>query len=162
VQFAVDNQGNVNQNENIQLRLGWQLGFRVGTYIGGPSFTGGTGAAITSEGVYFPRSPRYFLLAIDDYNTGSVNDYFQGAFQSSLTPPNILTRIDTGPLRDVKGAFTLADSSGFVTQLNTTRNYFGPVTIEKLHITLYDEFGRIIDLNNMDWSFSLSFTCLYD
>lgn len=162
IQFAVDNDGNVNQNENIQLRLGWQLGFRVGTYIGGPSFTGATGAAVVSEGIYFPRSPRYFFLAINDYITGSQNDYFHGAFQSSMTPPNILTRIDIGPLRDLKGAFTLADSSGFVTQLNTTRNYFGPVTIEKLRVTLYDEYGRVVDLNNMDWSFSLAFNCLYD
>jgi hypothetical protein len=162
VQFAVDNDGNVDQNENIQLRLGWQLGFRVGTYIGGPSYTGGTGAAIVSEGIFFPRSPRYLLLAIDDYNTSSVNDYFQGAFQSSITPPNILTRLDAGPLRDAKGSFTLADSSGFVTQLNTTRTYFGPVTIEKLRITLYDEYGRVLDLNGMDWSFSLAFVCLYE
>jgi len=162
IQFAVDNFGNVDQNENIQLRLGWQLGFRVGTYIGGPSYTGGTGAAIVSEGIFFPRTPRYLLLAIDDYNTGSVNDYFKGAFQSSITPPNILTRLDAGPLRDAKGSYTLADSSGFVTQLNTTRTYFGPVTIEKLRITLYDEYGRVIDLNGMDWSFSLSFVCLYE
>lgn len=162
VQFAVDNDGNVEQTENLQLRLGWQLGFRCATYKGGPSFSTGLGAAVVSEGIFFPRSPRYFLLAIDDFNTGSVNDYYISAFQSSLFPPNILTRLDIGPLRDSKGSYTLANSSGFVTQLNTVRNYFGPVTIEKLRITLYDEYGRVVDLNNMDWSFSLAFTCLYD
>ena len=162
IQFAVDNDGNVEQTENLQMRLGWQLGFRCATYKGGPSLTGAMGAAIVSEGIYFPRAPRYFLLALDDYNTSAVNDYFQPAFQSSIFPPNILTRLDIGPLRDAKGAYTLADSSGFVTQLNTTRTYFGPVTIEKLHITLYDEYGRIVDLNNMDWSFSLSCICVYD
>ena len=162
IQFAVDNDGNVEQTENLQLRLGWQLGFRCASYRGGPSFTGAMGAAIVSEGIFFPRSPRYFLLAIDDFNSGSVNDYYLSAFQSSLFPPNVLTRLDIGPLRDNKGAYTLANSSGFVTQLNTVRNYFGPVNIEKLRITLYDEYGRIVDLNNMDWSFSLAFTCIYE
>ena len=34
--------------------------------------------------------------------------------------------------------------------------------MKKLFISLYDEFGRVIDLNNMDWSFALSFEKLYD
>ena len=46
--------------------------------------------------------------------------------------------------------------------LNRTREYFGPVDIQRLSIQLLDEFGRVIDLNNMDWSFVLSFVCLYD
>lgn len=162
IQFAVDNDGNIEQTENLQLRLGWQLGFRCATYKGGPSFTGSMGAAIVSEGIFFPRAPRYFLIAIDEFYSGSVNDYYKSAFQSSLFPPNVLTRIDIGPLRDMQGAYTLANASGALTQLNTTRTYFGPITIERLRITLYDEYGRIVDLNNMDWSFSLALTCLYD
>ena len=43
-----------------------------------------------------------------------------------------------------------------------TREYFGPVRIEKLHIQLVDEFGRIIDLNNNDFSLLLDFQCLYN
>jgi hypothetical protein len=42
------------------------------------------------------------------------------------------------------------------------REYFGPVDIQRLHIALYDEFGRIIDLNNMDWSITLAFELLYN
>ena len=47
------------------------------------------------------------------------------------------------------------------TQLNRQRNFFGPVNIQKLRITLYDNFGRIIDLNNMDWNMELIFECVY-
>jgi len=30
-----------------------------------------------------------------------------------------------------------------------------------LEIKLVDEFGRIIDLNNMDWSMALTMECYY-
>ena len=32
----------------------------------------------------------------------------------------------------------------------------------KFKISLIDEFGRIVDLNNMDWSLSLLFECIYN
>ena len=34
--------------------------------------------------------------------------------------------------------------------------------IEKLHISITDEFGRVINLNNMDLSLALTFVCLYN
>ena len=43
-----------------------------------------------------------------------------------------------------------------------TRIYFGPTDIAKLHIKLYDEFGRIVDMNNCDYSFTLEVEVLYD
>ena len=56
------------------------------------------------------------------------------------------------------GSFTSTSILGTV----TTRTYFGPVDIQKLHIQFLDEYGRVIDLNNMDWSFTLSFILQYD
>ena len=41
------------------------------------------------------------------------------------------------------------------------RDYFGPVTIEKLRIRLLDHFGKVLDLNNNDYSFALEFKQLY-
>jgi len=37
----------------------------------------------------------------------------------------------------------------------TKRTYFGPVTISKFRIQLLNDRGYIVNLNNMDWSFSL-------
>jgi hypothetical protein len=37
----------------------------------------------------------------------------------------------------------------------TKRAYFGPVTISKFRIQLLNDRGYIVNLNNMDWSFSL-------
>ena len=47
--------------------------------------------------------------------------------------------------------------SGMSKLLNRTRRYKVPVDIQKLTIKLYDDYGRIIDTNNMDWSFTLEF-----
>ena len=41
------------------------------------------------------------------------------------------------------------------------RKYFGPVNIERLRITLYDEFGFLVNLNNHDWNFTLHVEQLY-
>ena len=42
------------------------------------------------------------------------------------------------------------------------RIYFGPTDITKLTIRLYDEYGRIIDNNNSDYSIELLFECVYE
>ena len=42
------------------------------------------------------------------------------------------------------------------------RKYFGPVNLTKLEIKLMDEYGRILDMNNMDYSLSFELEILYD
>ena len=49
----------------------------------------------------------------------------------------------------------------FLLKLIEVDNIFGPVNIEKMRITLYDEYGRQVILNNMDWSCALMFECMY-
>ena len=46
--------------------------------------------------------------------------------------------------------------------LGFTRNYFGPVNIRRLKIRLLDEMGRVLDLNNADYSLTLSVNQIYD
>ena len=41
------------------------------------------------------------------------------------------------------------------------RCYFGPVTIKRLHIQLLDDKGNLVNLNGMDWSFSVKVKQLY-
>ena len=42
-----------------------------------------------------------------------------------------------------------------------TRTYFGPVNLSKFRIRLLNDKGLILNLNNMDWSFSIIVTQLY-
>lgn len=41
------------------------------------------------------------------------------------------------------------------------REYFGPVNISVLSVSLYDDKGQLLGLNGMDWSFTLNAKCLY-
>ena len=132
--------------------LGWQLGFRNAEYISKNSGTGGFGSVVSEALVVF-KAANYIFISIDDYNN-SVNDYYSAVFAESFAINNIITRVNVGFLRDVNEASS--------TQLNRQRCFFGPVNIQKLRITLYDNFGRIIDLNNMDWNLELIFEYVYD
>jgi hypothetical protein len=42
------------------------------------------------------------------------------------------------------------------------RVYFGPVNIQRMNIQLLDEYGRVLNLHNMDYSFCLNFDVIYD
>jgi hypothetical protein len=132
--------------------LGWQLGFRNAENISKNAGLGGKGSVV-SEALVAIRATNYIFIAIDDYNN-SVNDYYSAVFSESYAIKNIITRVNVGFLQDVNEASSI--------QLNRQRCFFGPVNIQKLRITLYDNFGRVVDLNNMDWNIELIFECVYD
>jgi len=94
-------------------------------------------------------------LVVNEYNN-NVLDGFYAAFTSSILNKNILARIS------LQGSvFNYLSKDNF--NLTTTpRQYFGPVDIQKLQVQLLDEYGRILNLNNMDYSFCLSFQTVYD
>lgn len=41
------------------------------------------------------------------------------------------------------------------------REYFGPININKMKVTLLDDKGNILNINGLDWSFSLQTTHVY-
>jgi hypothetical protein len=85
-----------------------------------------------------------------------VLDGFYSAFTSSVLNKNILARISlAGSVPDI----VTKDNFSIIT---TPRQYFGPVDIQKLHIQMLDEYGRILNLNNMDYSFCLTFQTIYE
>ena len=160
IRFNVDNSGSLNMDTSIQLRLGWQLGFRSAQYICSVE-TGSTNSLCVSEGICLITGPRYGFLSIDDHQKNRGPDYMV-AYGNSVLQNNIITRINLAALQSDVGVYQSSSDPGLTTQLNRTREYFGPVDIQRLHIAIYDEYGRIIDLNNMDWSFSLAFEILYN
>ena len=60
------------------------------------------------------------------------------------------------------GVYKIASDIGLDNQLNRAREYYGPVNISKLKLKLLLEYGRIINLNNIDWSMSILFEKSYD
>ena len=143
-----DSNGNVCDPNEEQLSLGWLLGFRSPLYENETNYI--------SDGVIDLSGTKYFYLVVDDFNN-NVNDNFIGAFKKSILNKNILARISTNVFGSIKVLF-LSDF-GLVAQ---PREYFGPVNIQTLNIQLLDEYGRIVDLNNMDFNFCLSLITIYD
>ena len=135
---------------NIAQNFGWILGFRMAEYK--------ASTAYVSEGVYDSWGTKYLYVIVDDFNKNYSN-LVEPIYNSSLGRDNILARISLAPLLS-----TVSNGTSLADQFNPgdfVRNYFGPVDIEKLRITIVDEFGRVINLNNMDLSLAFTFVCLY-
>jgi hypothetical protein len=152
-------------NKGIITRLGWTLGFRTAEHYSSnfnpvvlppPSIYG----SVISLSICFTKYPIYGFLSIDDFNN-NVNDYYTSVFSNSISVPNIISKIDLTRLMEVSGAFQASQGESSSTSINTERRFFGPVNIQKLKITLYDDLGFILDLNGMDWAIELAFECVY-
>ena len=145
--FQADRNGIDDRNTPLPLKLGWTFGFRNGVYENNVNYV--------SEGVVDLLGPRYLYLVVDDFNN-NVNNSFYSAFNSSILNKNILARISLQA-----NTFNIFTENN-LNIVSTPRQYFGPVKIQNLNIQLLDEYGRVIDLNNMDYSFSLTFQTAYD
>jgi hypothetical protein len=144
--FQQDIMGADDKTTPLPLKLGWKMGFRNGMYENNVSYV--------SEGIPDLCGPKYLYLAVDDFNN-NVNNGFYSAFSESVMNNNILARISMSG-----AAFDDVRESTSVSVF--ARQYFGPVNINKLQIQLLDEYGRTINLNNMDYSFCLEFQIIYD
>ena len=145
--FQADRNGIDDRSTPLPLKLGWTFGFRNGIYENSINYV--------SEGIVDLSGPRYLYLVVDDFNN-NVNNSFYSAFNSSILNKNILARIS---LQSTTFNIFSENNLSIVT---TPRQYFGPVKIQNINVQLLDEYGRVIDLNNMDYSFSLTFQTVYD
>jgi hypothetical protein len=146
--FQADRYGNEDRTTPLTLKLGWLMGFRNGIYTNGKNYV--------SEGCVDLVGPKYLYLVIDDFNNNNNNGLYYGAFNSSILNKNIIARITlTTKLFNV----LIPDNTGLIT---LQREYYGPVNIRNFQIQVLDEFGRVFDLNYMDFSFCLAFTIGYE
>lgn len=145
--FQADRNGIDDRNTPLPIKLGWTFGFRNGIYENNTSYV--------SEGIVDLLGPRYVYLVVDDFNN-NVNNNFYSAFNSSILNKNILARISLQA-----NTFNIFTENN-LNIITTPRQYFGPVKIQNLNIQLLDEYGRILDLNNMDYSFAITFQTAYD
>jgi len=134
----------------IEQRFGWMMGFRSSFY----GRVSGSVIYFISESVLNVLGPRYLFLVVDDFNK-SNNVNFISTSKYGLLPDNIIARISMkGP------AFSIQAQNDYSVYAEP-RYYFGPVNITKIQIKLVDEFSRLVDLNNNDFSFTLRLTTVY-
>ena len=134
------------ENRDSPFNMGWALGYRMNKYTGLDSYT--------SEGIYNAGTQKYLFFVVKDFQN-NTNDKIIALFQKSYMTKDILAKI---PLSS--SSFTIL----FEEQNNTARKreYLNPVDINRLEFEIIDEYGDIINLNNMDFSVTLQFECLYD
>jgi len=153
INFNLTFDGKAIDNTPLPLKLGWILGFRQGEY----KTTSPTTKPIVSEGQFDAYGPRYLYLAIDDFNHNTMADNYS-ALNSSIINKKIIASYSLLSNNDKPNG---QDSNYYSKTESFLRQYTGPVNINRLKIQLLDEYGRILDLNNMDFSFILKFKTLY-
>jgi hypothetical protein len=131
----------------VYKKLGWIMGYRKAEYNGESSYT--------TEGIYNGASAEYIYFVLNDFNKSQSQNII-GMFSRSLIGDNILAMI---PLTSDSFNVCFDNGADFIEK---KREYFGPVNIQRLKIQLLNQFGEVVDLNNMDFSFSLEMELGYD
>ena len=159
--FNKDNDGNtcgdnLNNLNNSKMKLGWLLGFRKDEYEVTNSTTLGTEITATTKlGVVSNTTPDinvfpYSFLIMDD---------FQNNFSETVISPNK----DYFTSKNILSRISFISRENIPSNLNSPdRKYFGPVSLQKMKFQLVDQYNRQVDTNNIDFSFSLKVTCVYD
>jgi hypothetical protein len=134
-------------NQNIMNSFGWVLGFRMANYL---DITD----TITSEGLFDCGGDRYIYVSLNDYQYND-NNFNTVCFDKGILNEDVIAKI---PMTNGKLCLNIDDDN----PLTKTRRYNGPVNISRFQIKLLDKFGNIIDLNHMDYSYTLELEILYE
>tara|TARA_B110000444_G_scaffold260710_1_gene308871 strand:- start:4214 stop:5305 length:1092 start_codon:yes stop_codon:yes gene_type:complete len=124
------------------INLGYILGFRQISITSKVVGSVNEVESINSADIDFHK---YFYLSVDDFKQSADNNIF--AFVNNFVSKNILAK-----------ARSKDDGNK---HLFLKRNYFGPITLEKIKFSLLDHFGKVMDLNGIDYSFSIVIERLY-
>jgi hypothetical protein len=137
----------VNDITELYKKLGWIMGYRKSLYTGQKSYV--------AEAVYNGAFTEYIYFILNDFNNSQSQNII-GMFSKSTIGNNILAMI---PLNASSFHICFDNGADFIEK---KREYFGPVNIQKLKIQLLNQYGEILDLNCMDFSFSLELEVGYD
>ena len=139
--------------------FGWILGYRRPLYSGGFLDTEGVinklgSLFYKSESVLDLSGPKYLFLIVDDFNKSMNINFLTSSVKGMLTD-NIIARVSQ------KGQLFSIQSQNDFSVYSEPRYYYGPVDISKIQVKLVDEYGRLVNLNNKDFSFTLRLTTVY-
>jgi len=136
-------------NRPLYNNFGWLLGFTQKKYTFLKNYCS-TATAIKEIG-FNPDMPldltgtKFFLLEVTDYNNNAPAVLKYNMIDKySFNIKDILAKV---PNVSSPYCIIFEDASD---RIFKTRNYFGPVRLQKLRIRLLDENGKVINLNNSD------------
>lgn len=150
IEFAVNKDGTFDKH-NFKSKLGWMLGFTEIDYTINRNTT--PAQAIVSERLCTISRPRVLYLQLDDFAQTKQNS-FSTMMARSRNSDNIIAKIMVNRNEnDFRKIFFANKANGYL--LSDKREYSGKTNINRLQIQLVDEFDQKVNLNGLDFSFSL-------
>lgn len=149
IYFDRNTNGDVDNKIQLTTTLGANLGFIKSEYNNLKTYTG--------ESILLPKTLNYLFLSVDEFQNNVNSNAFTSAFQNSFLDNNIIARITKKKKYESSGCQLIVNDE----LLTEKRDYFGPIDIERLRIRLFDEYGRIVNMNNVNFSFCLTLKQMY-
>jgi hypothetical protein len=138
---------NTATNPILSKNIGWYMGYRNIQYNNQNIYI--------SEGIFNPVPIPYIYFILNDY-TISSSTTIMGFFGNNYLEKNILAKIPI-PIRSNNILFD--NNSDLISK---KREYFGPIDISKFNISILDHYGELVNINHMDFSFTLEVEVAYD
>ena len=128
--------------------MGYLMGFREIIYYGDTSYT--------SESIFNNTYSNYLYFVLEDY-TGSqtITDTY-GILGDGILKNNILGVI---PINSNIFTSTFDNNANFIYK---KREYFGPVDISKISIKLLNQTGKLVNLHDTNFNFTLQVKSIYN
>ena len=143
--FTLDIHGQSDKNTSDYFyKLGRVLGFTRRKYSGEYLYLGET--AINTNYAF-----SYFFLDIDDFQN-HYSSSFVSVFSKIAMPNSVLGRI------------SLPTSFGEkeLSIISEPRTYFGAIDLNRLNVRLLNAYGKVMEMNGIDYSFCLLLNIVYD
>lgn len=134
----------VDDSRPIVYNAGWILGFRHGSYTNCKD-------ELISEALFDNQLHRYIYFCLDDFNK-NVSENNIVFFENSAMSDDVMAKVY---LQNESFKYVVDNSTDDCCNHVKTRRYFGPINLKKMRIKLLDQYGRLVQLNNMDYSFTL-------
>jgi hypothetical protein len=129
--------------------IGWLLGFSKFDYLFTEDYilTANESLNIGFNGdrCLDMTGTKFFLLDVDDYNKNAPQVLqYNTDDETSFSGNNVMAKI---PNTSLINEIIFEDSSD---RIFKARRYFGPINLQKLQISILDEYGNVLDNNNGD------------
>ena len=128
--------------------MGYLIGYREAIYINSNSYT--------SESMFNGTFTDYIYFCIDDHVTSSQYATNYGIFSDAIVDNDVIAII---PITSPQFQSTFGSGADFIYK---SRQYNGPVDIQKISIKMLDQLGHIVNLYKYDYGFGLEVKTISD
>ena len=128
--------------------MGYLIGYRQPIYINSNSYT--------TESMFNGTFTDYIYFSVDDHINSSQYSTNYGIFTDAIVDNNVLAIV---PITSPQFQSTFGSGADFIYK---SRQYNGPVDIQKISIKMLDQLGHIINLHKYDYGFGIQVKTICD